>query len=68
MAKNRKPKINVWEVVHWECPYCANDNDGQSWLMPGDEVTCSHCRQKCIVENHYTDCRPEKFRNKKAVT
>ncbi len=65
MAK--KPKVNVSEVLQWECPNCCNYIDGEGWLRKGDEVACDQCGQRAIVDEHYCDCRPSKWEGKKAV-
>jgi hypothetical protein len=66
MAK--RPKVNVCEVLQWECPCCGKWNNGEGWLLSGDTVTCDICKQKCVVEDQICPCRPSKWEGKKAVT
>lgn len=68
MATKTKPKVNVSEVLQWECPNCMRFNEGASWLRKGDEVTCGHCKCVAVVAEHYADCRPSRFEGKKAIT
>lgn len=62
-----KPKVNVWEELHWECPSCAEENASPSWLLRGDTVACTTCGCKCEVREHTAACRPQKFEGKKAT-
>ena len=62
-----KPKVNVWEVLTWECPQCGETTNGPSWLRRGDTVVCQACGCNAVVNEHYADCRPQKFEGKKAT-
>jgi hypothetical protein len=63
----KRNKINVFEALCWECPNCTAENQGPSWLLRGDVVTCNTCKKESVVDEHYADCRPAKWEGKRAI-
>lgn len=62
-----KPKVNVTEVLEWECPYCCQENHAPGWARRGDNLVCPKCTRASVLAEQYCDCRPMKFDGKKAT-
>jgi len=44
-------RVAVWEVLHWVCPSCYEDNyDHDGSKVGGEEVTCSKCDKEFIID------------------
>jgi DNA-directed RNA polymerase subunit RPC12/RpoP len=41
--------IDSFETTRWDCPYCGETNEADSFLKKNQEVTCEHCGKKSII-------------------
>jgi ribosomal protein S27AE len=62
-----KLKVDVTEVLEWECPYCCMANHSPAWARRGDNLLCPNCTRQSVMAEQFCDCRPIKFEGKKAV-